>query len=344
MLRRTLGHAALIFACVCGTSTLTPDARAQDKKTLSQARAKFQQAIELEHAGDWAGALQLFREVGSVRMTPQVRYHIAACEEKLGKLVAALGGYELALADSEEMAEGFVEEVQSSVESLKARIPKLVIKRGEGARAASVELDGVSLGNSSIGVDVPIDPGPHTIAARAPGYESFSQTVDVAEEERRTVTVTLTPVDSGEQKVAVGVGAPTSAAPPANDGPKFRILPYVIGGAGGVFLLGSGVSFFLHQQEVAWLEDHCPNNNCRPEVVGSDVTSEARDRHSKAETLSTVGWVTLGVGIVAVGTGATLYFLDQNWTQEVVTLPGGVAVQGSAPGADVAGLSVTGAF
>ena len=80
---------------------------AQDAAELKKARAQFQQATELEQAKNWTAALQAFREVGQVRMTPQVRFHIAVCEEKLGRLVAALGGYELALADADKVGPDF---------------------------------------------------------------------------------------------------------------------------------------------------------------------------------------------------------------------------------------------
>src|SRR4030095_11314931 len=80
---------------------LQSPARADDKQELARARAQFQQATELEQAGNFAAAVQAFREVGQVRMTPQVRFHIAVCEEKLGRWVAALGSFELALQGAE---------------------------------------------------------------------------------------------------------------------------------------------------------------------------------------------------------------------------------------------------
>src|SRR5688572_15513005 len=96
---------------ICGSTllvTLLPSAaRADDKQELVRARAQFQQAIELEQAGNYAAAVQAFREVGQVRMTPQVRFHIAVCEEKLGRWVAALGSFELALQAAENVGSDF---------------------------------------------------------------------------------------------------------------------------------------------------------------------------------------------------------------------------------------------
>src|SRR5512145_109373 len=202
----------LSLALASGASMLgaVSPAGAAEKDELSSARAKFQQALELEQAGNYAHAVQMFREVGQVRMTPQVRYHIASCEEKLGKLVAALGGYELALAEAESLGPDFQKEVEERASSLRSRIPKLVIERGQGAKAATVELDGVSLGSSSIGVEVPIDPGPHTIQAKAPGYQPYSATVDVTEGELERIPIKLEELTESERP-SVDAEAPTPA-------------------------------------------------------------------------------------------------------------------------------------
>src|SRR5258706_10828154 len=95
----------VLTALVLGTA-LAAHAK-PDAKELSKARAKFQQATELEQAGNYSSALEVFREVGQVKMTPQVRYHIALCEEKLGHLLAALGGYELAADDAKKIDPSF---------------------------------------------------------------------------------------------------------------------------------------------------------------------------------------------------------------------------------------------
>ncbi|HEY3254828.1 MAG TPA: PEGA domain-containing protein, partial [Polyangiaceae bacterium] len=205
----------LLAACVRGSLlagpalalTIAPrPAWAQDKKELSKARAQFQRGIELEQAGNFSTALEQFRDVGQVRMTPQVRFHIATCEEKLGRLVTALGGYQLAFADADSVGEDFKAEVQTAVTRLEAGIPKLVIQRGSGAEAAEIQLDGVALGASSVGVPVPLDPGPHSVSAKAPGALPFSQTVTIAENEQKTVDVALSPEPQPEAHPSAGPG------------------------------------------------------------------------------------------------------------------------------------------
>src|SRR5271157_3604817 len=124
-----MGYLALVLAAgvVCPRGSVCP-AYAGNHSELSKARAKFQQAIELEETGNYADALALFRDVGQVRMTPQVQFHIAACEEKLGRLLAALGGYELALKSAAAVGPEFQQETEKRANAVRARIPQLVIE------------------------------------------------------------------------------------------------------------------------------------------------------------------------------------------------------------------------
>ena len=293
----------LLARCALGFSLLTvpalPAFAQGDAKELSKARAKFQQATELEQAGNYPEALGLFREVGQVKMTPQVRYHIAYCEEKLGRLLAALGGYELAASDAAKVDPSFEKEVKVRADDLRARIPKLVVKRGEGAAAAKIELDGQTLGASAIGTEMNIDPGPHEITAKAAGREPFSETVELAERDVKTVEVVLkaAPVGAG-----AGASAGAGAVAGKDEGPEkppSKVLPYVIGGVGVASLAASGVFFFMRQSAISELEDACgPDRNQCP--------SGKKDTYDKAKTYNTVSQVALGVGVVGVGVAVTL--------------------------------------
>ena len=293
---------ALGVVLVAGTLAVAPrSAQAQDKKELSKARALFQRAIELEQAGNYTQALEQFRDVGQVRMTPQVRFHIASCEEKLGRLVTALGGYELALADAETVGEDFKNEVDAAVTRLRASIPKLVIARGTGAEAAEIQLDGVALGASSVGVPVPLDPGPHSINAKAPGSLPFAQTVTIAENEQKSVDVELTPEPEPERP---GPLAPSGQTVDLTPKPRPRLIPYVVGGVGVASLIGSGVLFALRQSALSDLENKCgPDRKACP--------SSARGEVDNLKLYNTSAQVALGVGVVGVGAGLTWILLQK---------------------------------
>lgn len=275
---------------------------AQDAKELKNARALFQQGIELEQAGNWATAVQRFREVGQVRMTPQVRFHIALCEDRLGRLVVALGGYELALADADSVGPEFRAEVERNVNQLRARIPKLVIERGAGAEAAVIELDGVAVGDSSVGVEVPQDPGPHAIIARAPNYHPFDQTVTLAEGESKRVEIVLKALPKKAPPPVGGVGDGAQDAPEPMS--KLRLTSYIVGGVGVASLLTSGVLFALRQSTQSGLDDAC-----------NDMLECPKSEENAYDRLKTYHYgslITLGVGVAAVGTGAVLFVMDRN--------------------------------
>jgi PEGA domain len=267
---------------------------AQDAAELKRARALFQQATELEQAKNWTAALQGFREVGQVRMTPQVRFHIAVCEEGLGRLVAALGGYELALADADKVGPDFKAEVEANVTKLRARIPKLVIERGAGANAAAIELDGVAVGDSSVGVEVPLDPGPHAVTAKAPNRKPFEANVTLTEQQTARLEVVL-------EELPPELLRPSGAPPPV-DKPPSKVVPFVIGGVGVASLIGSGVLFALRQSTLKELQDACGPG-------GKQCPPSKQSRYDDLKFYHYGAEITLGVGVAAIGAaGALLYF------------------------------------
>jgi hypothetical protein len=286
---------SLSFALPVGFTPVA--ARAETPAELKRARAQFQRGIELEQAANWSEAIQQFREVGQVRMTPHVRFHIAFCEEGLGRLVTALGGYELALSEADQVGPDFKGEVETAIKNLKERIPKLVIERGEGADAATVQLDGVDLGGSSLGVEVPLDPGPHSVVATAPGRKPFNTTAELREREVTRVTLVLEaepepakPPPPKEQVVVV-----TREEPPK------RLVPYLIGGAGVAALLGAGALFVLKQTTQADLEDKCPNPDaCDPAY---------EDTYNRMRFYGYAAPVAAGVGAAAIGVSVYMLFL-----------------------------------
>ena len=291
------------------------------------ARAQFQRGIELEQAGNYTTALEQFRDVGQVRMTPQVRFHIATCEEKLGRLVTALGGYQLAFADADKVGADFKTEVEAAVTRLEASIPKLLIERGVGAEAAEIQLDGVALGATSIGVPVPLDPGPHSVSAKAPGYLPFSQTVSIGQNEAKTVNISLSP----EPVEVLPPRGPSSAG--SVEKPNAKLIPYVVGGAGLASLIGSGVFFGLRQSAISDLESQCgPSRAACP--------SSAASEYSNLKVYNVAAQVTLGAGVLGVGAGVTLWLLQKRPTAAKAH---GLLVLPSAP-SSVAGVSCLGNF
>lgn len=285
-----------LAACVA-FGGFAPRALAQSAAELTQARATFQQGLSLEAAGDWAGALAKFQAVGRVKLTPQVRFHIARCKENLGRLNEALGDFRIAEYEAAQEHAKVLPEITAARKALQARIPKLVIERGAGAETASVELDGVQLGESKLGKPVSVDPGAHRIVARV-GGEQFWQDVSIAEGQTKTVKLVAPPDFLQHQPVSPAhETSPAETPPPAPPPKKHSIVPWIVGGAGVASLITSGVFFGLRAKAESDLNAGCRGNVC-PQRLQSTENS------GKTDTV--VADVTLGVGLVGVGVAAVL--------------------------------------
>lgn len=329
--RSILGRRASRVACsalhlaLVGSLTLVaiPQAAwAQDPavdssaESLKRAREQFGQALALQTAGDWAGALALLKDVAAIKSTPQVRFNMALCEEKLGRLVAALGDYELAAADARaEKADQVAEEVEGRLESLRQRIPKITIKRGSGAEAATVAVDGTSIGDQAIGTPMPTDPGPHTVEAKAPGFKPFRKALRLAEQQSETVEIVLEPEPVPPPGVAGGGAGQAPGRSP--------VFGYVIGGIGIASLGASGIFFGLRAGKISDLDKACPNRTC-PSDQQSDIDA--------GKLYTTIANVTLAVGVAAVAGGVVLILSSGPSKQEpavaLAPAPGGAQLFG----------------
>ena len=327
----------VLLACALSTA-LAPAAHAADEKdkAVLDARQKFRQAISMQTGGNWAAALQLFRDVAAVKNTPQVRFNIAICEENLGQLVQALGDYQLAATQARE--EGSLQvagEVDGRLTTLQERIPKVVIQRDEKVARAKISIDGVEVGFEMLGKPMPVDPGGHAVDAEAKGFTKFEKAFDVAERQAVTVQIEMVALPAGAEAPASTAAAPAQAdkgAPPPAKGTN--IVPYVIGGVGAASLVASGVFFVLRQKAISDLDAACPSRtNC---AATSDFTS----KQSSGQTDQTLAYVTLGVGIAGLGAGALMLLLapsSSSGSDTAVRLTPGAAL------ADV-GASVVGRF
>src|ERR1700730_6730668 len=129
--RRTAGWSREVaVALVLGAALAAPTvsfAQATPEE-LAAARQLFNEGKELEKQKSYEGALEKFKKVAAVKTTPQVRFHIALCEENLGHLVSAMKGFDLAAEDAKQAGAAAVEVATNAparADALRARIPKL---------------------------------------------------------------------------------------------------------------------------------------------------------------------------------------------------------------------------
>ena len=268
------------------------EARADDDRT-ARAREAFVAAIKLEEAGSFEEALKKFREVAAVKTTPQVLFHIGLCQEKLNQWVDALASYNSASKLAEQSSDPKIADVKitidNAIRALDAKVPTLALKRGKGARNASISVDGRKVEDPKI--PLRLMPGKHVIQARAKGRDNFREEVNLREGQKALIEVTLDLLDDGSEAEA---DPKDSSPPPAPATSGRSVAPFVVIGVGGLSLAASGVFFLLRNSA---------EDDLKKECIGTICPSSARATGDRAATMNTLTNVAVGVGAAGVAVG-----------------------------------------
>lgn len=318
-------------------------AKAQSKEELDKARAMFLEGVSLAAANNCAAALTKYQAVVKVKMTAQVVFNIAECEERLGKLVSALGSYRLAASlVTDNKPADVANQVGDRIGSLEGRIPRLIIERTE--QTSKIELDGQEIGSSQLGKENLVDPGTHVISGKVGETEVWRESVQLAEKESKTVVVKIDVAKFKPPPQPTATAEPTAtatatAAPPVE--PPSRLPAYLVGGVGVVSL---GVGFALmgvSLSAASELEKICgPDKDCPP---------SEKSKYDSGRTMAGVSTALLAVGGAALATGVILFVVRSGSSQKApaaaqaawATPQIGVALKG---GVGTGGLSVVGRF
>ena len=251
---------------------------------LAPARALFAEALRDEAEGRVAVALAKFRRVRDVRDTAAVEYRIASCEEGLGHLVAAAASYESAIRQGGEDSMTVSAGARDRLASVQRRIGHLTLAMASPAPPGQeVFIDGAV---PAALADVPLDPGPHLVTARAPGAVPFRAEVSVLEGASLTVSVPLLP-------------SPPPELPPSHGS---RTWGWACAAGGAALLAGSGVVLLLRQNDIGSLNQACPAFSCPADENANRSSLEATRSRAVVEGpvaagLAVGGALAAGVGL-----------------------------------------------
>lgn len=292
---------------------------------LAAARTLFGEVRELERQGRWAEALPKLEAIGKVRMTPQVRFHIALCMLHTGKLVAARNGFELARREARaDDADQVIQESSSHIESLEARIPTLHIKLATQPIGVTVNIGENSIQTGLLTVPIPLDPGTHRIRVSAPGHQTAESNVQLDEGMNSELVVALVPVasESAPHNPSPAPPAPPSRPPEPKDNDT---LGWVLLGTGGALFASATVTAIVRSKAISDIDAACPSHrDCDPSLENT------RDR---AATYGTLSVVLAGLGAVALGTGGYVLWSsgdsrDDNVSISIRPEPHGLGMSG----------------
>lgn len=279
-------------------------ARADDASLGDKAAARdlFTDGIALRAKGDLTGALVKFKGAYSLWPSATTGLELGRTHMQLGELIEArerlLETVKIPKKPGETSAsQNAREEAQKLADSLAPRIPMLVFKIS-GAPAAKVALDGRELPSEALGSPRKVNPGKHTVMARAPGTADLNVEVTVEEGQTREVPLVFAmpakTTTSEPTPAPVVDTAPVVDAAPVAPSSTTSPLVYVGFGVAGVGIVVGGITGALAMSSASSLKTSCTDGRCPP-AAHDDV-----DAYQRWGTISTISFIAAGAG-AAVG-------------------------------------------
>lgn len=291
-------RSALVLRVVLGFATagaaMAPaHVQAQDDAELDRLRKRFTEGLALEEEDRWQEALAIFAEIALVKTSPQVRYHVALCDDHLGHIARALTGYEeaIALAAKEgDAARDVAEKAPLKADALRTRVPNIrIVQDGDGVAL----LDGAPVDPSKLGAPIWVEPGKHSIHVRRASGTTLVRELDLLEGQRVTVQI---------PKPAAVVAPPKATAAPQWE-PGTKAPAVIVGSAGIAALAGAAVMIGLRQSTIDEITSTCTDPDT---LVGCDPGKRALAEDGETYEYAAIG---LGAGGAALlGVAAVLWF------------------------------------
>jgi hypothetical protein len=262
---------------------------------MALAETLFRAGKQLLAQGKVAEACAKFAESQRTEPALGTLLNLAACHEREGKTASAWAEFQEVAMSARRQNQPERESVARERKALlEPKLSRLEIRAEGAAKDLRVTLDARPLGAAVFGVAMPIDPGEHVIEATAPGKRAWKTKVAIAEgPSTRSIAVpALAP------EAAVGTLASTSTR-----GPDHRV-PAMIAAGVGAAAIGIGAAFgamaFAAKSDG---NKHCEGTRCDPEGL---------DRMSAGKRDATISTISFGVGLLAIGAGAVLFFTSKS--------------------------------
>lgn len=292
--RTSRGLVALFVVTFVSTASADPASRAA-------AEALFAEGKRLMNEGSLEEGCPKLAESDRLSPTSGAELALAYCYEKSGKTASAWGAYRL--AEGRARTEGRRDREVAAAErsaALEKRLATLSL-RIDGPAPTALFLDGVSIERASVGVRLPIDPGPHKIRATAPGMAPFELDVRApAEGATAEAVVRLVPAPA-ENKPHVVVSpprSPTSSVAEAGEPSFLRPAGFTLG-ALGIVAIGVSAAFGVRAGSLdSRSSDDCDGNVCGP--AGRDDRLAAQSSGRISTGFFVAGGISLTLGIVMV--------------------------------------------
>lgn len=306
---------SLVIALFClGCWLCASLARAQPATaSVAEATRLFDEAEALMREQQYAAACE--RYARSQALDPQLGtlLHLANCEELLGRTASALADFQaaaqLAAARRERGDPDPREEVaRKRAERLSPQLAYLrLVPPAAEPPGLQITQDGERIAPEHLGSFVPIDPGPHSVRASAPGYGAWSHTLVISPATRHELPLPqLNPLRVAEPAPAAAddparpVGLPRGAAASGTQ----RAAAYALGGAalvgvGVAVVLGTRANHFHSERDALCSAERC--------VLSPQDAAHVYAVDDKARDFAAAFNWTGALSLAALGTAVVLY-------------------------------------
>lgn len=305
------------------TSVVVRPAAAQSASEVVAAETLFDEARALMAKNELGEACPKLEASLRLDTGTGTMLWLAECYQRQGRIASAWAQFRQAAATAQKQNDPRAATARQKASALEARLPKLTIVVRSEQRVAGLEIvrDGEPVTEALYGVEIPVDPGPHTIVVRAPGKRRWEQTLTA--EEGRVATLAIPGLEDESKPPApraVRIAAPLQPEPSA--GPW---IPIAIGlGTVGVLSLGAGA--FFGMRAIA------RNEASQPECPASVCSSAGATLREDALTAARASTILVGAGLGAIGAGAAVYWFRPRGRVAVTPTVGtgftGVVVEG----------------
>jgi tetratricopeptide (TPR) repeat protein len=286
-----------------------------------RARAAFEHGVALVAAEDFEGALQAFDQSLRLFPTPVARLNHALCLRSLGRNLDAFRDLERYLADHG----GFDAErraaVEGELEALRRELGRISVEVLRPAEAR-VLVDGDEVGTTPLAAPIDVEPGPHVVELRAPGFHPLTRGLRAEPGGTVLLSAALEPLAT-----VSATPPPPSATPPRHEPDldqllrppgeparsfrrrrAFRSAAYALGavGAGGL-ITTLGLYLWNDERWQDWTARdewiHARGGSTQDLLAAIATNNELAGSIEVSEGAS---WAVFGVSLALVGTAAAL--------------------------------------
>lgn len=183
-----VAFALAFFASARAYAQTEPSAEA-----LETARRLFAEGVTAAEQNRWEEARERFTRAFEIHHAPSIRFNLALAHQNTGNILEAIEHYRQFLREVTDGTEGVrMAAARAQIDALSPRLAQLRVET-TGDTARSFALDGRAQPLAMLGVDVPVNPGPHTVDVEGAAGDRQRREGAVYESERMRVSIELSP-------------------------------------------------------------------------------------------------------------------------------------------------------